>query len=87
MKILTKKKQEENLKRLTALLIILNDIVPLREFEGFDKSYGHILDIAYDIGGPKGMDKVHHNSSAYIASKNLHDKVTKELNEMKENGR
>ena len=55
MKILTRKKQDEIIKRLAANEIIA---IPYLEPESFEKYIDNSANIVYDIGGIKGLSKV-----------------------------
>ena len=56
MKIITKKKADEILKRITANEII--GIEYIKDIEGYTKLSENNTDIAFEIGGIKGMTKI-----------------------------
>ena len=56
MKIITKKKADEILKRITANEII--DIEYIKDIEAYTKLSENNTDIAFEIGGIKGMTKI-----------------------------
>ena len=55
-RVLTKKKQDEILKRVTACQIIADNHI--EDFEALEKITENLADITIDVGGPKGVDKV-----------------------------
>ena len=56
MKILSRKQQDEILKRVAACQIICNNYI--NAIEGFDKMTENLVDIAVSIDGEYGADKV-----------------------------
>ena len=56
MKIITKKKADEILKRITANEII--GIKYIKDIEAYTKLSENNTDIAFEIGGVKGMTKI-----------------------------
>ena len=56
MKIITKKKADEILKRITANEII--GIEYIKDIEAYTKLLENNTDIAFEIGGIKGMTKI-----------------------------
>ena len=56
MKIITKKKADEILKRITVNKII--GIECIKDIEAYTKLSGNNTDIAFEIGGIKGMAKI-----------------------------
>ena len=56
MKIITKKKADEIMKRITANEII--GIECMDDIEAYTKFSDYIVDIAFEVGGVKGMGKV-----------------------------
>lgn len=63
MKILTRKKQDEILKRLSANNII---VISYLEPESFEKFIDNSANIVYDIGGIKGMNKVRNTITNWL---------------------
>ena len=63
MKILTRKKQDEILKRLTANEIIAMQCLEIRCYEKFIDNSANIV---YDIGGIKGMNKVRNTITNWL---------------------
>ena len=63
MKILTRKKQDEILKRLAA-----NEIIAISclKHECFEKFIDNSANIVYDIGGIKGMNKVRNTITNWL---------------------
>ena len=63
MKILTRKKQDEILKRL-----FVNEIIAVLELkhESFEKFIDNSAYIVYDIGGVKGMKKVRNTVEKWL---------------------
>ena len=56
MKILSKKQQDEILKRIAACEIICINCV--ENIEAFDKMIENLEDISFTVGGESGADKV-----------------------------
>ena len=56
MKIITKKKADEILKRITANEIICIEYI--KDIEAYTKLSENNTDIAFEIGGAKGMIKI-----------------------------
>ena len=56
MKILSRKQQDEILKRIAACQIICNNYI--KDIEAFDKMTENLADIAVTVGGESGVDKV-----------------------------
>lgn len=56
MKILSRKQQNEILKRVAACQIICNNYI--EDIEAFDKMTENLSDIAVTIGGESGANKV-----------------------------
>ena len=67
MKIITRKKQDELLKRLTANLIIAYG--EHMNIESFDKFLDNTMECAYAIGSFDGMEKVHNTFSKRLRGK------------------
>lgn len=63
MKILTRKKQDEILKRLAANNIIA---IPCLRPESFEKFIDNSVNIVYDIGGIKGLNKVSNTITKWL---------------------
>lgn len=61
--IWNKKKREDALKRITATAIIVNDSV--REPECFYTAIDNLTEIAFDVGGIKGMKKIQNTLDKY----------------------
>lgn len=61
MKILSRKEQDEILKRIAACQIICNNYIGIKtrdEIEAGAKMTENLADIAVTVGGPAGADKV-----------------------------
>ncbi len=63
MKILSKKEQNEILKRIAACQVITNKYV--EDIEAFDKMTENLADITISIGGCEGADKVQNTVRKY----------------------
>lgn len=63
MKILTRKKQDEILKRLSA-----NEIIAISclKHESFEKFIDNSANIVYNIGGIKGLNKVSNTITKWL---------------------
>lgn len=72
MKIITRKQQDELLKRLTANLIIASG--EHMNIESFDKFLENTLECAYAIGSFDGMVKVHKTFSKYLRGGRINGK-------------
>lgn len=64
MKILTKKQQEELLKKIAACQITAINFID--DGEAFTKMTENLSDLAYEIGGPNGCDKVTNTVHKYV---------------------
>ena len=67
MKILTRKKQDEILKRIAANLIIDGDTS--MDEESFRCAIDNAYEIAILVDGINGLDKVHNMASQYVPEK------------------
>lgn len=63
MKLLTKKEQEEILKRIAACQIIANEYIS--DVEAYDKMTENLVDIAISVGGCEGVEKVQNTVRKY----------------------
>ena len=63
MKSLTRKKQDEILKRLAANEIIAINSMDYKSYESYIDNSANIV---YDIGGVKGMDKVRNTVTNWL---------------------
>jgi hypothetical protein len=70
MKILTKKKQDEILKRLTANAIMAHMLIT--DIEALEKFIDNTVEISCEIGGLKGMTKVHNSVFNYLDNRGEH---------------
>lgn len=68
MKILTRKKQDEILKRMVANEIIA---VSCLKPESFEKFIDNSTNIVYDIGGIKGLNKVSNTITKWIEEREV----------------
>ena len=68
MKILTRKKQDEILKRMVANNIIA---IPCLEPESVEKFIDNSANIVYDIGGIKGLNKVSNTITKWIEEREV----------------
>lgn len=67
MKILTRKKQDDILKHLTANLIIDSDAIT--DIESLRYAVDNAFEIAILVDGINGLNKVHNTCSRYVAEK------------------
>ena len=67
MKILTRKKQDEILKHLTANLIIDSDAIT--DIESLRYAVDNAFEIAILVDGINGLNKVHNTASQYVSKK------------------
>lgn len=69
MKILSRKEQDEILKRIAACQIICNNYIGIKtrdEIEAGAKMTENLADIAVTVGGPAGADKIMNTVHKYI---------------------